>query len=126
MGCTEIFPGRFSGNQFTEPSRESAKSGTKEAIEEARGSNTLGQHRKKSASSKKILPKSEATESKPSKDEELHEEEVRIVGFRFVDMKLLSTAFSAMRCADCGEFSMLLFENHLQRKGSMCFESSSL
>ena len=52
---------KFSGNQFTKPSRENAKSGT----EEARGSNTLGQHSKKSASSKKLLPKSDAMELKP-------------------------------------------------------------
>ena len=107
----------FSGNQFTKPSRENSKSAMKEANEEARGSNTLGQHSKKSASSKKLLAKFDAMESKPCKVEEPYEEEATITGFRFVDMELLGTAFSAMRCADCGEFSIVLLENHLERKG---------
>ena len=34
----------FSGNQFTKPSRENAEGKTKEANEEACGSNNLGQH----------------------------------------------------------------------------------
>ena len=106
-----------SGNQFTRPSRENAKSGTEEANKEACGLNTLGQHSKKSASSKKLLPKSDAMELKPCKAEEPYEEEATIMGFRFVDMELLSTAFSAMRYADCGEFSIVLSENYLERKG---------
>ena len=112
---------KFSGNQFTEPSRKNAMSGTEEANEEARGSNNLDQHSKKSVSSKKLLLKSDAKELKPRKAEEPYEEEATITGFRFVDMELLSTAFSAMRCADCGEFSIVLSENQ-----GMCFESSSL
>ena len=108
---------KFSGNQFTEPSRKNAMSGTEEANEEARGSNNLDQHSKKSVSSKKLLLKSDAKELKPRKAEEPYEEEATITGFRFVDMELLSTAFSAMRCADCGEFSIVLSENHLERKG---------
>ena len=59
---------KFSGNQFTKPSKENAKR-TKEAKEEAHGSNTLGQHTKKSVSSEKLLLKSDAMESKPSKVE---------------------------------------------------------
>ena len=108
---------KFSGNQFTEPSRKNAMSGTEEANEEARGSNNLDQHSKKSVSSKKLLLKSDAKELKPRKAEEPYEEEATITGFRFVDMELLGTAFSAMRCADCGEFSIVLSENHLERKG---------
>lgn len=60
---------------------------------------------------------SDATELKPCKVEEPHKEEVTITGFRFVNMELLSTAFSAMRCAYCGEFRIVLLENHLERKG---------
>lgn len=89
----------------------------KEANKEACGSNTLGQHSKKSVSSKKLLAKSNAMESKASKVEEPYEEQATITGFRFVDMELVSTAFSAIRCADCGEFSIVLLENHLERKG---------
>ena len=47
---------KFSGNQFTEPSRKNAMSGT-EANEEARGLNNLNQHSKKSVSSKKAFAK---------------------------------------------------------------------
>lgn len=108
---------KFSGIQFTKPSRENAKRGTEEANEEARGSNTLGQHSKKSASSKKLLAKSDVMELKPRTAEEPYEEEATITGFRSVDMELLSTAFSAMRCVECGEFSIVLLENHLERKG---------
>ena len=107
---------KFSGNQFTKPSKENAKR-TKEAKEEAHGSNTLGQHTKKSVSSEKLLLKSDAMESKPGKVEELYEEEATLTGFRFVDMELLGMVFSAMRCADCGEFSIVLSENHSERKG---------
>ena len=64
----------------------------------------------------KLLLKSDAMESKPCNVEKPYEEEATIMGFRFDDMKLLSTAFSAMRCADCGEFSVVLMENHLERK----------
>ena len=59
---------KFSGNQFTKPSKENAKR-TKEAKGEAHGSNTLGQHTKKSVSSEKLLLKSHAMESKPGKVE---------------------------------------------------------
>ena len=107
---------KFSGNQFTKPSKENAKR-TKEAKEEAHGSNTLGQHTKKSVSSEKLLLKSDAMESKPGKVEEPYEEEATLTGFRFVDMELLGMAFSAMRCADCGEFSIVLSENYLERRG---------
>ena len=107
---------KFSGNQFTKPSKENAKR-TKEAKEEAHGSNTLGQHTKKSVSSEKLLLKSDAMEPKPGKVEEPYEEEATLTGFRFVDMELLGMAFSAMRCADCGEFSIVLSENYLERKG---------
>ena len=56
---------KFSGNQFTKPSKENAK----RTKEEAHGSNTLGQHTKKSVSSEKLLFKSNAMESKPGKVE---------------------------------------------------------
>ena len=90
---------KFSGNQFTKPSKDSKRD---EPKEDARGSNTLelGQHTKKSVSSKKLLPKPEFPESKPFKDTEPCQEEATITGFRFVDMELLSTAFSSMRCAE--------------------------
>ena len=87
----------------------------KEMNEGVCGSNTIGQHSKQSVSSKKLLAKSDAMESKPCKVEEPHEE-VTITSFRFVNMQLLSTTFSPLRCADCGEFSIVLLENHLERK----------
>ena len=63
-----------------------------------------------------------ASENAKSEEKETNEEahgstSSTITGFRFVDMELLSTAFSAMRCADCGEFSIVLSENHLKRQG---------
>ena len=87
---------KFLGNQFTKPSKDSQSD---EPKEEAHGSNTLGEHTKKSVSSKKLLPNPEFPESKLFKDEEPSQEEATITGFRFVDMKLLSTAFSSMSCA---------------------------
>ena len=107
---------KFSGNQFTKPSKENAKR-TKEAKEEAHGSNTLGQHIKRSVSSEKLLLKSDAMEPKPGKVEEPYEEEAALTDFRFVAMELLGMAFSAMRCAYCGEFSIVLSENYLERRG---------
>ena len=96
---------KFQGNQYTKPSSENAKSDKKEVNEEAHGSK----------SSKKLLPKSDAEEA--MKAEERYEEEAAVTGFRFVDMELLNTAFSALRCADCGEFSIVLSENQLKRMG---------
>ena len=81
------------------------------------GSNTLGEHTKKSVSSKKLLLNPEFPESKLFKDEEPSQEEATITGFRFVDMELLSTAFSSMSCAQCAHFTLVLSENHLERKG---------
>ena len=69
---------KFSGNQFTKPSKENAKR-TKEAKEEAHGSNTLGQQTKKSVSSEKLLLKSDTMEPKPGKVEEPYEEDVTIL-----------------------------------------------
>ena len=65
----------------------------------------------------KLLPKPEFPESKPFKDTEPCQEEATITGFRFFDMELLSTAFSSMRCAECAHFTLMLSENHLERKG---------
>ena len=72
---------KFSGNQFTKPSKENAKR-TKEAKEEAHGSNTLGQHTKKSVSSEKLLLKSNAMESKPGKVE------FWVLSFKLIDWLL--------------------------------------
>ena len=105
---------KFSGNQFTKPSKDSQSD---EPKEEAHGSNTLGKHTKKSVSSKKLLPNPEFPESKLFKDEEPCQEEATITGFRFVDMELLSTVFSSMRCTNCAHFTLVLSENHLERKG---------
>ena len=105
---------KFSGNQFTKPLKDSQSD---EPKEEAHGSNTLGEHTKKSVSSKKLLSNPEFPESKLFKDEEPSQEEATITGFRFVDMELLSTAFSSMRCAECAHFTLVLSENHLERKG---------
>ena len=58
---------KFSGNQFTKPSKDSQRDKRKK---EAYGSNTLGEHTKKSVSSKKLLPNPEFPESKLCKDEE--------------------------------------------------------
>ena len=49
---------KFSGNQFTKPSKDSHSD---EPKEEAHGSNTLGEHTKKSMSSKKLFRRSVAT-----------------------------------------------------------------
>ena len=72
--------GKFSGNQFTKPSKDSQSD---EPKEEAHGWNTLGEHTKKSVSSKKLLPNPEFPESKLFKDEEPPQEEATITGFRF-------------------------------------------
>ena len=105
---------KFSGNQFTKPSKDSKSD---EPKEDARGSNILGKHTKKSVSSKKLLPKTDFPESKPFKDTEPCQEEATITGFRFVDMELLSIAVSSMSCAECAHFTLMLSENHLERKG---------
>ena len=77
---------KFSGNQFTKPSKENAKR-TKEAKEQAHGSNTLGQHTKKSVSSEKLLLKSNAMESKPGKVE------FWVLSFKLIDW-LIDYCFS--------------------------------
>ena len=113
---------KFSGNQFTKPSKDSQ---SEEPKEEAHGSNTLGKHTKKSVSSKKLLPNPEFPESKPCKDTEPCQQEATITGFRFVDMELLSTAFSSMRCPECAHFTLVLSEKPPRKEG-MCFKSSCL
>jgi len=50
--------------------------------------------------------------------------EATITGIRFVGMELLSTVFSAMRCADCGKFSSA-FGKTLRKEG-LYYEFSSL
>lgn len=93
------------------PSKDSQ---SEEPKEEAHGSNTLGKHTKKSVSSKNLLPNPDFPESKPFKGTEPCQEEATITGFRFVDMGLLSTAFSSMGCAECAHFTLVLSENHLE------------
>ena len=105
---------KFSGNQFTKPSKDSQSN---EPKEEAHGSNTLGEHTKKSVSSKKLLPNPKFPESKLFKDEEPSQEEATITDFRFVDIELLSTGFSLMRYTECAHFTLVLSENHIERKG---------
>ncbi|XP_068672674.1 uncharacterized protein [Montipora foliosa] len=108
---------RFLGNQFSKPATAIAiKSDTNEdnqPKEEAcgLGSPDSSEAIKKSVSSKKLLTKGDLIEEKP------FTQEPTITGFRFVDMEILSSAFSAMRCADCGDFGLVLSEKYCQRKG---------
>ena len=85
---------KFSGNQFTKPSKDSQSD---EPKEEAHGSNTLGEHTKKSVSSKKPLPNPEFPESKLFKDEAPSQEEATITGFRFVDMEKFQHSQNKLR-----------------------------
>ena len=68
-------------------------------------------------SSKKLLQNPEFPESKLFNDAEPCQEEATITSVRFLDMELLSTAFFSMRCAESTHFTLVLSENHLERKG---------
>ena len=71
----------------------------------------------KSASFRKLFSDSDFFEQEATKATTSEEEKVTITGFRFCDMEILSSAFSSMRCADCGHFNVVLMENHLKRSG---------
>ena len=38
---------------------------------------------------------------------------IYITGYRFVDMEILGSVFSSLRCADCACFTLALMENNL-------------
>lgn len=66
-----------------------------------------------SLSSKKLLPKYDAMETKPRKVEEPYKEEATITGFSFVDKELLSTAVSEIHLdiKDCASSLRVFGEN---------------
>lgn len=55
---------------------------------------------------------------KPEVDDQLSKENSpAITGLRFCDMEVLSSVFAQLRCGDCGNFSLLLMEDNMKRKG---------
>lgn len=81
--------------------REDAKSDAKGPKEEALGLNlpSSSEQTKKFVSLKKLSMSCDPMEENPCEQESAS----KIAGFRFVDIELMSTAFSATRCADCGD-----------------------
>ena len=63
-----------------------------------------------STSAKKLLAMPLMEETSESSGES-------ITGYRLMDMEILSATFSLLTCPDCAQFTLMLMENHLHRKG---------
>lgn len=112
---------QFTGNQFVKPS---AKTTGSEVSEEGCSSTSASNNQSDvsynvSTVSARKLASAPTTEEIPQEGTCEHKAAngVYTTGYRFVDMEILGSVFSSLRCADCGCFTLALMENHLHRKG---------
>ena len=69
-----------------------------------------------SKKAEKLFPES-ADEQKGKESRKEGVKDSSITGYRLVDMEILSSVFSSLRCTDCGSFSLTLTENQFKRSG---------
>ena len=109
----------FYGNQFVKPDKETksnvdGKDG--DEVEEPRASTSSD--RISSAPSRKLLPECTTTEKQQKEpSEDIHANSVGISVYRLVDVELLGSVFSSLRCADCWCLTLTMMENSISRKG---------
>ena len=113
---------KFHGNRFT--SKQRVQDEEIVALEStSSGSGASSLHCQKeaeecSASFQKLVTNTQEEKPKPEVDDQLSKENSpAITGLRFCDMEVLSSVFAQLRCGDCGNFSLLLMEDNMKRKG---------
>lgn len=112
---------KFSGNQFTKSSRKTAESVVSEEPCPSTDANRIPEDTEDIASvsskkAEKLFPES-ADEQNGKESGKDGVKDSSITGYRLVDMEILSSVFSSLRCADCGSFSLTLTENRFKRSG---------
>ena len=111
---------RFCGNQFSNSRPKSTQSDTCDVSGEPLASSSFVEFEDDiaSMSTEKVLPKPADEEIKIGESNKGDEKgSSYVTGYRLVDMEILSSVISSLRCADCGFLTLTLNENPFHRSG---------